>query len=347
MKKMKRNITAFILAGTIILSICGCGNEKSDKNNNAVDMETEILQENTTSQEYIQSDDKTFVDQEETVVFAEFENLQFCFSSGAGGWATLMTIEEDGSFSGEFFDGELGITGEGYPNGTMYQCNFSGQFTYPIKVNEYTYSMQISELNYAEEVGKEEIKDGVLYCYSEVYGLTEAKNVLIYLPGAPLAELPEEFRSWVGYYDLSEAVDTELSFYALYDEGSQSGFSSYNIVEDLKELIASTEVWAAPLENSIKNDPLTQMEYNEKSGQLYELWDYALNRVWDILKQTVDEKEMNALTAKQLEWIAMKETAVAEAGAEFEGGSMQPMVMNQMAAELTKDRVYELMKLFE
>ena len=54
---MKRNITAFILAGTIILSICGCGNEKSDKNNNAVDMETEILQENTTSQEYIQSDD--------------------------------------------------------------------------------------------------------------------------------------------------------------------------------------------------------------------------------------------------------------------------------------------------
>lgn len=91
----------------------------------------------------------------------------------------------------------------------------------------------------------------------------------------------------------------------------------------------------------------TQTEYNEKTQQLYELWDIALNTLWSSLKQTLDEETMTSLLAKQREWIAEKEQAVAEAGAEYEGGSMQPMVMNQKAAEITQSRVYELMELLE
>lgn len=53
-------------------------------------------------------------------------------------------------------------------------------------------------------------------------------------------------------------------------------------------------------------------------------------------------EEMAVLTEKELRWIADKEAAVQEAGAEFEGGSMQPLIMNQKAAALTSDRVYEL-----
>lgn len=41
----------------------------------------------------------------------------------------------------------------------------------------------------------------------------------------------------------------------------------------------------------------------------------------------------------------MKEQAVAKASAEYEGGTMQSMVMNQKAAELTKERVYEQLEL--
>lgn len=51
---------------------------------------------------------------------------------------------------------------------------------------------------------------------------------------------------------------------------------------------------------------------------------------------------MAVLTEEELRWIADKEAAVQEAGAEFEGGSMQPLIMNQKAAALTSDRVYEL-----
>ena len=53
-------------------------------------------------------------------------------------------------------------------------------------------------------------------------------------------------------------------------------------------------------------------------------------------------EEMAVLTEEELRWIADKEAAVQEAGAEFEGGSMQPLIMNQKAAALTRDRVYEL-----
>lgn len=103
-------------------------------------------------------------------------------------------------------------------------------------------SMQINELNYVKEAGKEEIKDNILYVYSDAYGLVGAKDILIYLPGAPLAELPEEFRSWVGYYDLSYTMDTELPFYALYNVAEQCGFSSYNIVANMKNTITNMEV---------------------------------------------------------------------------------------------------------
>lgn len=370
---MKR-LSVFLFALACAATSAGCGTVKTVEPENAVDMEkvqevpdvsendeesagvtqpetvqTATEEEGAPAGEEAAQTGAAEIEKSDTDAFSftEFENLQFCFSSGAGGWATLLSVDADGSFSGEYFDGELGVTGDGYPNGTMYQSNFEGKFTQPEKVNGYTYSMRISELNYAEEPGKEEILDGMLYCYGKAYGLEGAEEFLIYLPGAPLAELPQEFRGWVGYYDLSYTSDTELPFYALYNEAEQCGFSSYDIIDSLKERISSYEEWAASLEDSIRNDSLTQAEYNEKTQQLYELWDSALNAVWDILKRTQDAETMNRLTVEEREWIEWKEQTVAEAGAGFEGGSMQPMIMNQKAAEVTKDRAYELLGLLE
>ncbi|MBO5069041.1 MAG: DUF1311 domain-containing protein [Roseburia sp.] len=344
---MKKKWILLSLSCVMALSVSSCGSIGTEIDDSTANTESEFVTEQNQTEIQEESQAETSENPEETFSFAEFENLQFIFASGAGGWATMMTINPDGSFSGEYFDGELGEAGEDYPNGTMYQSNFYGQFTQPEKVNDYTYSMQIQEINYEEESGTEEIKDGVLYCYGKPYGLDGAEDILIYLPGAPLAELPEEFRSWMGYYDLSATEDTELPFYALYNEAEQCGFSSYNITDNIKEMIATTEESAALLENSIKNDNLTQTEYNEKTQQLYEVWDMALNTIWSSLKQTLEEEAMESLLAEQREWIDTKERAVAEAGAEYEGGSMQPMVMNQKAAEMTKSRVYELLELLE
>ena len=69
--------------------------------------------------------------------FDDLKMVQFRFSSGAGAWATILNIREDGSFHGWYQDSNSEI-GEGYPNGSCYQCDFSGQFTEPMKVNDYT-----------------------------------------------------------------------------------------------------------------------------------------------------------------------------------------------------------------
>ena len=45
---------------------------------------------------------------------------------------------------------------------------------------------------------------------------------MIYLPGAPLGELPQEFRGWVDHGDQGEA----LLSYALNNEAHQQGFSA-------------------------------------------------------------------------------------------------------------------------
>lgn len=301
-------------------------------------------EEKQTDNEESGEDDKIIYD--ESYVFPEFsfddlKYSEFCFSSGVGGWATLLTVSADGSFSGEYSDGDLGVTGENYPNGTVYQCVFNGQFTEPVKINDYTYSVQISELYYEHEEGTEEIIDGQRYIYTDVYGFDDAENILIYLPGAPMEKLPEEFRSWL------YTSDTALQYYALNNEAWQQGFRSYNIIENLKEDVSLTEYIVHYYEDSIKNDSLTSSEINEKTREIYEWWDYSLNDVWKVLKQTKDDETMGALTAEERQWITMKEQAVAEIGKEYTNKTMQEIAMNRKAAELTKERVYELMELFE
>ncbi len=279
--------------------------------------------------------------------FVDLKGQEFIFSSGAGGWGTWMMVDADGSFSGTYSDSDMGSTGEGYPNGTMAWSEFCGQFTEPVQVDPYTYTTQIASIGYADTIGTEEIKEGLLYRYTDAYGLDGTKEIKIHLPGAPLETLSEEVRSWIGHYDLSAAADTTLSFYVLENAAQGYGFKGYDVLVGLREQITLTEEQAAILEASIQNDPLSQSELTEKTKEIYDLWDSALNEIWSVLKDTLDKEAMAALTVEEREWIARKEQAVADAGAEFAGGSMQPMIMNDKAAQMTKDRVYELLELLD
>ena len=142
--------------------------------------------------------------------------------------------------------------------------------------------------------------------------------------------------------------ETSLPFYGIYNVNSEQGFSSYDIIDDLAQSLVYREEEVAALENSIMNDPnLTQADLNENSYRMYQIWDMTLNEIWGILKRNLNADDMATLTKAQLDWIAMKEASMKEAGAEVEGGSMYGMVVNQRGAELTKERVYELMEIVE
>jgi len=64
--------------------------------------------------------------------FEEVADREFYFSSGAGGWYTVLHIHGDGSFDGHYQDMDMGDSGSEYPEGTLYSSDFSGRFTEPV-----------------------------------------------------------------------------------------------------------------------------------------------------------------------------------------------------------------------
>jgi len=282
----------------------------------------------------------------EVLPFEELENLEFYFSSGAGGWRTVLMIEADGNFYGTFSDSDMGTTGEGYPGGTYYFCEFNGKFTEPVKVNDYTYAMQIEAMDYMQEEGTEEIIDGTLYCYSGAYGLEGAEEILVYAPGAPVAELPIEYKNWVRNV-MVDPDAPELSFYGLYNVKEQNGFSSFAAVDPIEMWVEDAKERADVVMNSLLHDPLNQAELNVKAEELYQIWDGVLNQLWGEAKKRLPEAEFADLLQEQRAWIVEKEDEARKAGEEVEGGSMYGMVVNSRAARVTEERVYELYELLK
>ena len=96
------------------------------------------------------------------------------------------------------------------------------------------------------------------------------------------------------------------------------------------------------MNEELQSGLLAQQEMNRLSGELYRLWDDELNSLWSRLKDKLDSEQMEQLTEDERAWIKWKDQAVKEAGSEAEGGSLQQLLENDKAAEVTRERVYEL-----
>ena len=287
---------------------------------------------------------------EDEFSYSRMKNLEFSFLSGAGGWSTELYIKEDGSFHGIYHDSEMGDVGEQNPNGTMVYCEFRGKFGALTKVNERTYKTTIDSLSYTHKPGTKEIIDGVRYEYSEVYGLEKAEDIIFYLPGTKTKDLPEEYLSWVrdALYDYkTEKAAKKLDFIGLYNEKQGEGFSSCTLASYMENEIQWVEDEAKELNKKLQNDTMSQMEMNQTSGQIYELWDGLLNRQWKRLKEMLPESEMNALKKEQKKWIRKKGKKLKKIEKENGGGTITPLEQNLAAAEMTEKRVRKLLKYFK
>lgn len=145
----------------------------------------------------------------------------FTFSSGVGGWRTKLYLKADGTFSGEYTDSDLGITGKKYPKGMVYICNFTGKFSTPKKVNKYTYSTTLESLQIKEKPGGVYYKNGKKYIASEAYGIEGGREFLIYLPSAPLSKLSDAIVTSLPY---ASNLGTKLKRYAIYNVSEQGTF---------------------------------------------------------------------------------------------------------------------------
>lgn len=144
----------------------------------------------------------------------------FVFSSGTGGWSTTLSIGPNSTFSGVYHDSDMGVTGPGYPGGTVSYSKFSGQFKKVHQLNPNLYEMYIENLQYENPVGGSEIKEGQKYDYTEAYGISKNHRMAIYLPGTQISELPEEVRLFS--YGLIPEDSQTLPVYVI--QGDMEGF---------------------------------------------------------------------------------------------------------------------------
>ncbi len=158
---------------------------------------------------------------EQQFSFADLADYDFGYGSGVGAWGTSLDVSENGDFSGSYHDSEMGSTGDGYPGGTLYWCNFTGTFTEPVQIGDYVYAVQIENLQTEEAKDVQEIRDEILYIASDPYGVNDTSQMYIYLPGIPVSELPENFTGYTRYEDAENGV---LPGYGIYNPATDAWF---------------------------------------------------------------------------------------------------------------------------
>lgn len=325
-------------------------NVENQNNTDESDIDVKSNQEaNDEIADDMESDQKQNMDEEQKEIknsdfaFVDVSDIEFTFASGAGGWSTYLYIEEDGTFYGNFHDSDMGCTGEGYPGGTIYYCDFSGKFTNPVKIDDYSYQFEIESLKCEKEEGEEEIIDERLYIYSYPYGLDDADKLYMYLPEKDTKDFSEELKMWLFLTD----DEKELPFYAIYNENPEYGFVGYQyesesvydkIMEDLEKVKEETDEH----EESLKSGLLSQIEMNQTSQTIFTCWDNELNSIWNDIKLYLPEEEYNQVLSEQREWIQKKDAKAEADAADCEGGSLYPTIYYGSEAESTRERCYEL-----
>ena len=96
---------------------------------------------------------------------------------------TLTDLQPDGSFSGAYSDSNMGESSDANPHGTVYYCNFNGQFTQPQPVTEYCYSVELTEFSAEDSENAEYIDNGIRYVRSEPYATVDAEARECFISG--------------------------------------------------------------------------------------------------------------------------------------------------------------------
>ena len=90
---------------------------------------------------------------------------------------------------------------------------------------------------------------------------------------------------------------------------------------------------------------MSQYDLNQESAIVYQKWDALLNDVYQYLKANMAPGAFANLKADETNWYQKKDRAIEEAGAEWAGGSGEPMARNMTGIEWTQERCYYLISL--
>lgn len=102
---------------------------------------------------------------------------------------------------------------------------------------------------------------------------------------------------------------------------------------------------AGPLRAADCDKAQTQVDLNSCAEGGFRTADAALNTVYgQLLKEPAMTARLDRLKAAERAWVGYRDAECAFEGSEYEGGSMQPMVIAGCAQGLTEHRTAELKK---
>ncbi|MBD5493811.1 MAG: hypothetical protein HDR12_05380, partial [Lachnospiraceae bacterium] len=178
---------------------------------------------------------------QEPVILSEAERLpiteplEMIFSSGVGGWSTCLTLNQDGSFVGDYQDTDADVT---------YVCQFHGKFRNVKKLSDASWLLILEELEldtgHDVDESWDETYDNytIHYISSDPYGFDDdtwatvkpGAQFILYSPEATGHELgtelygAREFQSWMhGHKEFISADDT-LGCWGLQNMETGQGF---------------------------------------------------------------------------------------------------------------------------
>ena len=275
---------------------------------------------------------------------------------------------EPGYCSGSvlYFDNVTGVN--------INDCNLYGSGTYGIEAS-YTYDMTVTDtdiyectyglldLRYAgstlfKNCTFRDSSDMDMICLYNAYDATfedcEFKDNNCSWEGCDFVSMNEysnaTFRNCTftnNIYD--EFADREVVLENCTIDGKPATFASIakiSSVSDIHDMYDKTLARQREIENTIVSDSPDQLTLNQYAFEEYQMWDSLLNGIWGYMAENLEEAEMNEIRQDQKAWIKEKEASMKSEGANFEGGSMQPMLEYGTGARLTKERVELLINRF-
>ncbi len=356
-KRRQKRTFSIILIIVALLLVIGVAAyiilSKKDSNTSSVSSDANNTQQSDSSTQQSDldtnagaGDNQSTEEQDESagITFEELSKHNYSLSSGAGAWSDDFNIEKDGFFHGHYHDMDMGDTGDDYPNGTMYICDYEGHLSNIQKIDEYTCKMEVSDLKVTSSE-TEYIEGGVRYIPSEPYAFCDTEEIEIYLPGKPTSEISEELQVWLGFVYLDE-VPEKIEDIALVNASQELGMTSFDrkdAKEEAKDFYNNAKSSYDYFNESLQS-ALTTAEMVDISSAQANAVDDLLNEMWILVKYNTDEETFNKALDEQRQWLADRDKQLDELPNE---GSLAPVDRNGLYAELTLERCEELLKYFD
>lgn len=117
-----------------------------------------------------------------------------------------------------------------------------------------------------------------------------------------------------------------------------------SVANKAEEVVAVNEESEAPIAEKSEDvcsgiDQSNSFGMSECGSKKYEIADGELNRVYKQLMSSLGQDKKVAIKKEQIQWIKEKESKCSEAGKEFEGGTMEPIMIQDCQVKMTEERL--------